>query len=231
MKVVCIVPARGGSKGLPLKNLRDLGGKPLVTYPLLDALAVAEIDLTVLTSDDKKILDCGEKLGVEVIAREGDELCGDNATTEVTLKHALLSIELRIKQKFDVCVFLTCTDVFRKVEWVSACINALLADPTLDSAFVVRKTNKNFWCIEDGQWCRAKDWMGTYQNRQFKKNFLYREDTGLASATRASFWREGRRLGDKCLPIPVDGLDVDIHTIEDLVIAEHLLPFWDRGRG
>ena len=65
-KIIAIIPARGGSKGIPRKNIKLLGGKPLIAYTIEAALKSKYMDRTILSTDDEEIAEKGKQLGVEV---------------------------------------------------------------------------------------------------------------------------------------------------------------------
>ena len=84
------------------------------------------------------------------------------------------------------------------------------------------KTHKNFWEKDkNGKWIRLREWMATYSSRQIRTPIV-REDTGLACASRAFLWREGKRIGDSVEIITNDDdfTSIDIHNLEDLLLAE-----------
>jgi CMP-N-acetylneuraminic acid synthetase len=226
-KVISITPARGGSKGLPRKNVMPLLGKPLIAYPIEAARASEVVDVVLVTTDDEEIADAARKAGAEVPFLRPKELAGDLATTEATLQHALLTYEKMTGESFDVCVFLTATDVFRKAEWIAQAVRILDESPEIESAFSAHATSKNYWRKEnDGGYERLLPWMRAYSSRQIRP-VIYREDTGLACASRAALWREGRRIGDRVAIIPntssVTG--IDIHTAFDLFLAEQAMRY------
>ena len=129
--------------------------------------------------------------------------------------------------EFDICVFLTATDIFRSPAWISEAVNALLQDETLESAFAVHKTTKLLHKDEFGKWNRLLPWMRNYSNRQIR-SAIYREDTGLASASRSWLWREGRRIGDKNHMIINDDFEkLYRYTYQiDLYIAEAAIKYF-----
>ena len=95
----------------------------------------------------------------------------------------------------------------------------------LESVFSGYATRKNFWNQQDdGSWERLKPWMATYTSRQIKKPII-REDTGIACASRAWLWREGRRIGDvvEIIVNDDDFTGIDIHQLRDLMLAEKAL--------
>ncbi len=224
MKVVAFIPARGGSKGLKKKNLKILAGKPLIAWPIQHALKSKYVDDVVVTTDDKDIAKVAKEFGANIPFLRPESISGDLATTEDTLKHALEEYE-KLNSKVDLCVFLTCTDIFRKPEWIDQAIEKMINNNQLESVFSGHKTHKNFWQKnENGNWERLKDWMATYSSRQVRR-YIVREDTGLCCVSRSYIWREGRRIGNNVDVLENNDLltAVDIHTKEDLKIAELLL--------
>ena len=222
MKTIAIIPARGGSKGLVKKNLRILNGETLIARAIRHAKQAKKIDVILVTTDDERIAKEAISAGAIVPFERPEHLSGDFVTTEETLKHALITYENQVAEEYDICVFLTATDIFRKAEWIDKLISMLEDDQQLDSAFVGHLTHTNFWELqEDGSWARLRDWMAVYASRQIRRTIV-REDTGLACASRAYLWRNGRRIGDKVaiLTNNDDFTSIDIHQEEDLQLAE-----------
>ena len=196
-KVLCIIPARGGSKGIKLKNLSKLGNKPLIYYPITAAKKSGVCDDIFVTTDSIKIASVAKKYGANVPFLREKKYSGSYTTTEKTLQNALLTYEKFYNIKFDICVFLTCTNFFREALWVTKVVKDLKNDENLDSAFVVSKLYRHFWQqIGDSKPKKLAKWMKDYTSRQIAPK-LYREETGLACATRAKFWRKGKRIGTK----------------------------------
>lgn len=110
VRTVAVVPARGGSKGIPGKNLRPVGGVPLVARAARSALAVAAIDAVYVSTDDVAIADAARAVGAQVIERP-DSLAIDTATSEAALLHALDVIEAD-EEPVDVLVFIQATSPF-----------------------------------------------------------------------------------------------------------------------
>ncbi|MDB2605041.1 acylneuraminate cytidylyltransferase family protein, partial [Gammaproteobacteria bacterium] len=196
-KTICIIPARGGSKGLPRKNTLSLDGDSLIGRVVKDALASNVADVVLVTTDDEEIAALATEAGAEVPFIRPQDLSADLTTTEDTLKHALLTYESMVNKEFDTVIFLTATDVFRNIDQIQEVVKRLHENPDLESVFVGYKTHKNFWeSTADNGYERVKEWMASYSSRQVRRP-IYREDTGLGCASRAWLWREGRRIGDK----------------------------------
>ena len=92
MSTLALIPARGGSKGLPRKNVLPAGGKPLIAWTIEAALASACVDRVVLSSDDDEIMAVAEAYGCEVLFRRPPELSGDSASSLAVVSHALAQL-------------------------------------------------------------------------------------------------------------------------------------------
>jgi CMP-N-acetylneuraminic acid synthetase len=151
------------------------------------------------------------------------ELAQDLTPTEPVLAHAVEWLEREEGYRVDIVVFLQPTDIFRKRSMIDETVKRLLDDPTLESAFVAYKTHKNFWRRKDGRFVRMAPDLA-YGPRQ-KKEPVYREDTGLACATRASLIKAGKRLGDRVdiIENDDDASSIDIHTEFDFWLADKVL--------
>jgi CMP-N,N'-diacetyllegionaminic acid synthase len=223
--VICIICARGGSKGLPRKNVKLIDGLPLVARPIIHAIESGVIGTVLVSTDDKEIAEIAKAYGATVPFLRPSELAQDMTTTEDTLKHALVTYEELVNKKFEVAVFLTPTDVFRDSHLVKEVVDMLRNRPELESVFSGHTTHKNFWEKDnEGKWTRLRPWMSNYSSRQVRQAVV-REDTGIACASRAWLWREGRRIGDE-VDIVVNDNDltsIDIHSEIDLAMAEYAL--------
>jgi N-acylneuraminate cytidylyltransferase len=223
--VLCVIPARGGSKGLPGKNLMKLDGETLVARAVRHARESGVCDKIVVTTDSVEIANEARRVGAEVPFLRDVSLAGDLATTEDALRDALMRSENAFGCTFGICVFIAPTDIFRVPQWIAECVSALRDDAALESAFVGLSTHKNYWeQSEDGSWFRLRDWMKVYSSRQIRRRIV-REDTGLASASRAALWRAGRRIGDRVKVIAHDDdfTSIDIHKREDIELAQAAL--------
>ncbi len=223
LQVVAIIPARGGSKGLPRKNIKLLAGKPLIAYTIEAAKQCALIDRVIVSTDDQEIAQIARNYGAEIPFIRPAELAQDDTTTEAVLKHGVEWLEKNEQYKADVVVFLQLTDIFRSRYMLQETVQKILSDPNLDSVFVVTKTHKNYWRRVDGKMVRlAPDLQ--YGPRQ-KREPLYREDTGLACATRSEFIKQGRRLGNN-VEVVINNEElpfIDIHDELDLWLSEKLI--------
>jgi CMP-N-acetylneuraminic acid synthetase len=225
--VLAIIPARGGSKGLPRKNVRALAGRPLIAYSIEAACRSRLVTRVLVSTDDEEIAAAARASGADVPFIRPAELSQDLTPTEPVLQHALAHVEEREKQPVDIVVFLQPTDVFRRGGIVDRCIQRLIDDPALDSCFAGYPTHKNFWRRKDGKWVRLAPDIA-YGPRQ-EREHLYREHTGIACATRAALVRAGRRVGDNIdiVPYADDTVFIDIESEFTLWLAEKVIAEWN----
>ena len=93
LSTICIIPARGGSKGLPGKNVKFFNGKPLIAWPIIAAKLCEKVDEVVVTTDSSDIAEKARLFGATVPALRPNWLAKDTTTTEETLKYALEQFE------------------------------------------------------------------------------------------------------------------------------------------
>ena len=135
MRVLGIVPARGGSKGIPGKNVRPLGGTPLLAWTAEAALAARRLSRVVLTTDDERIAEVGRACGLEVPFLRPAELAQDDTPTLPVLRHAVAELE-RAGDRFDAVCLLQPTSPFRRAGDIDGCIE-LLESAGLDAVVSV----------------------------------------------------------------------------------------------
>jgi CMP-N,N'-diacetyllegionaminic acid synthase len=144
---LAIIPARGGSKRLPRKNVLDLCGKPLITYSIEAGLKSKYIDKVMVTSDDEEILSISKEYGANTISRP-EELASDIATTFDAVKHTIDNVE-----KFDYIVLLQPTSPLRSEKHLDEAIE-LLQQKNADAVVSVCEMDHSpLWCNtlpEDG---------------------------------------------------------------------------------
>lgn len=222
VNVICIIPARGGSKGLKLKNLAKVNKKPLIYYPINAAKKSGVCDHIFVSTDSELIAKKAKNFGANVPFLRKKKYAGDFVTTESTLKNALIAYEKYSGIKFDICVFLTCTNIFRDYTNITLAVNQLKNNYQLDTAVCATKLYRHFWHIKNKKLVKVLPWMKRYHSRQ-NAPILYREEAGITCATRAKFWRRGLRIGKKVFIIKNNFpfSEIDIHDQNDLFIANN----------
>lgn len=129
MKILGVIPARGGSKGVPGKNIKQLGGKPLLAYTAEVALNSKYISKTILSTDDPDIASAGEKLGLEVPFLRPAELAMDTTPTLPVIIHAL-NYYKELGEEFDVVCLLQATSPFKASGFLDKAIEKFInSDP------------------------------------------------------------------------------------------------------
>lgn len=123
-RVLALVPARGGSKGLPRKNVRSLGGRPLVAWPIRAALESRLVDRVILSTDDEEIAECGRAAGADVPFIRPAELAADSASSMEVVIHALDEVA-RTDPAYDYIVMLEPTSPFTEGSDVDAALTGL----------------------------------------------------------------------------------------------------------
>ena len=149
MKILAIIPARGGSKGVPGKNIKLLAEKTLLQYTTEVALSSKLISKVVLSSDDKEIIKIGKNLGVTTPFIRPGNLSEDNSPTLPVIQHALQFYK-DLDEKFDAICLLQITSPFRSVEFLDRAIKKFIEKET-DSLISVQKVPHEYnphWTFE-----------------------------------------------------------------------------------
>jgi CMP-N,N'-diacetyllegionaminic acid synthase len=143
MKVLALIPARGGSKGLPGKNIKEILGKPLIAYTIEQAKQSATIGKVCVSTDDEEIAKIAGKYGAEVLWRPA-EISGDTASSESALLHALDVLKNEQNYEPDLVCFLQCTSPVRKPDDIDNAVKKLLSEGS-DSLLTVSPSHRFLW--------------------------------------------------------------------------------------
>ena len=224
MNCLAIIPARGGSKGIPRKNITPVGGRPLLAWSIEHAKATPEITRIVVSTDDPAIARVAQECGAEVVVRPA-ELGGDTATSESALLHVLDTLRDAEDYEPDLVVFLQATSPLRRPGEISRAVRTLL-DEEADSLFSAMPVHGFVWRRERGE----RVWRSfSYDHRNRQR----RQDAPEDVVENGSIYvfrpwvlrREGNRLGGRIAVHrmdPVDSFQVDEPA--DLTLVEALLP-------
>lgn len=142
VRTIAIIPARGGSKGVPRKNVRRVGGVPLVERAVRSALAASGIDLVVVSTDDDEIAAVGAAAGARIVRRPA-EISGDTASSESAILHVLAELD-RAGEQVDAVAFLQATSPFIPSEALAGAVSAV-AEGRADSVFSAYETYGFLW--------------------------------------------------------------------------------------
>lgn len=227
LRVIAIITARGGSKGVPRKNVRLLGGKPLLAYTAEAALASQKLTRAILSTDDPEIAEAGRQCGLEVPFLRPPELARDDTPTLPVLQHAVKALA-EDGEKIDAICLLQPTSPFRTAGTIDGCIS-LLESSGADSVITVLPVPAEY----NPHWVYFQDAQGLLHlstgesapipRRQILPPAFHRE--GSVYVTRRHVLMEQSSLfGSKLLGYLVDPeSSINIDTNEDWARAEKKL--------
>lgn len=142
LSVIAFIFARGGSKGVPGKNIKLLGGKPLIAHAIEVARASRGIETVIVSTDDEAIANVARQFGAEVPFMRPAELAQDSSSEWLAWRHAIEWVRAE-RRPFDLFVSLPTTAPFRSVEDVEAVIRAMTEDTRADIAITVAEANRS----------------------------------------------------------------------------------------
>ena len=220
MKIVAIIPARGGSKGIPRKNVKELCEKPLIAYIIETALKVKELDRVIVSTEDEEIAEVAKEYSAEVPFMRPEELTRDETPTLPVLQHAVKYLEDKENYKPDIVVLLYATSPLLKHERVSEAIKLLRARG-FDSVLSVVEDRGHYWVEKDDSCERLHP--KVLKNRQFTKPLL-KENGAIYLCKRDLLMKENTMVGGKIgfLKMQKDET-IDIDDLLDFEIAEFLM--------
>jgi len=220
MKIISIIPARGGSKGLLHKNIMHLMGKPLLVHTIEQSLDSILIDETIVSTDDSAIKDIAERNGATVIKRP-IELAGDFISSEEVIKHTIKVLEEQ-GNKPDIIVFLQCTLPIRRKSDMDKQIQKLM-DENYDSVFSVTKAKIFIWTNKNGVLIPLNY---DYKKRPMRQNKdIQYDETGSIYVFKTDvFEKENNRICGKfgIYEMPYE-CSFDIDNYFDLWLCEKIL--------
>ncbi len=138
--ILAVIPARGGSKGVPRKNIKEIAGKPLVAWTITEAKKSKYIDKLILSSEDIEIIEVAKKYGCEVPFVRPKELATDHTSGIEPVLHALNELE-----GFDIVILLQPTSPLRTVTDIDNCIEKLIAEKANACISVVEADKSPYW--------------------------------------------------------------------------------------
>ena len=228
LEILGIIPARGGSKGVRRKNVRPLGGHPLLCYTIAAALGSRLLTRVVVSTEDEEIAQVAAQAGSDVIRRPA-ELAQDDSPTLPAAQHAVREIEAKIGRALDHVVILQATTPFRNAEDIDTCLEKLIGSGA-DCVVSVRHAHEVHaaklkrmeddrllpYVIEEIEGIRRQDLPACYVRNggiyATRRDVLMKQNSIFGSDVRACVMPDER--------------SVDINTEVDFLLAEALL---DRG--
>ncbi len=227
MRILGLVPARGGSKGVPWKNLKSLCGHPLLWYTAQAALGSNKLSRVILSTDDAKIAEAGRECGLEVPFLRPAELAQDATPMLPVAQHAMRWMETA-GESFDALCLLQPTNPLRKSEDIDACIELLISSGADAAATVlpVPHAHNPHWVYfrdQEGFLRLSTGEAAPIPRRQDLPPAFHREGS-VYVVRRETLLNRGSFYGERFvgLEIPPER-SVNIDTPEDWLAAERLI--------
>lgn len=225
MKYLVVIPARGGSKGIPKKNIKPLNGKPLIYYTVEAARTFAKDEDICVTTDNEEIIQTVEGIGLKIPFKRPDHLATDYIGTHDVVIHALDHYE-NVGIKYDCVILLQPTSPFRKGKHIQEALK--LYHKNLDMVVSVKEASANPYYVlfeenEQG-YLKSSKKIDTIDRRQDAPNVY--ELNGAIYIYNSVSLRKYKRMTDapKVLKYLMEELDsVDLDTLLDWEFAEYLI--------
>lgn len=219
--ILALITARGGSKGIPRKNLVDLGGKPLIAWTIEAAKKCGYIDRLILTSDDSEIIRVSKQLGCEAPFVRPTELASDSTPSMDVILHALDALVTQ----YDYLLLLQPTSPFRTAQHINQAIDFLLrtgADSIVSISPVKKNPELIFYALEDGLLKPVVEGAQTSRRQDSKPAYEY---NGAIYLTRIPYLRKVRSYKTpETRGIELANfIDIDIDEPKDLAYARYIV--------
>lgn len=225
--ILAVVPARGGSKGIPRKNLCRLAGASLVEHAARAAAALKWIDRAVLSTDDDEIAAEGKNTGLEVPFMRPPELAADMAGSIEMWQHAWRASEAHFRERYDISILLEPTSPMRRPEDITAAVDTLIENDCAAAATVSRAPahftpHKCLTVDGDGTIGFYHQQGRRYAIRQKIPAYYFRN--GICYAVkRKTLLEEARIIEADCRAVVIERHVVNIDDWHDLEYAEFLM--------
>jgi N-acylneuraminate cytidylyltransferase len=225
-KAVAIIPARGGSKGIPRKNIVPVGGRPLIAWSIEHGRTAKHVERVIVSTDDDEIARIARQYGAEVPFRRPQDLSGDTVLDLPVFEHALRWLAEQEGYRPDLIVHLRPTAPLRPAGQIDEMLELLESHPLADSVRSVSRPGPHPWrmfTIDETGYLRP-----LMQGAHATPYLLRRQDlpdvywyNAVTDVTRRSTILEKHSMtGDRILPYVVDSRwVVDIDEPDDLVVA------------
>ncbi len=220
MRYLVVIPARGGSKGIPHKNIYPIQGKPLLEYTL-DCIGQADFEGDIVVStDDSMIAEVAAKYESVLVVERPAEISGDTAKTEDALIHALDYMKEKYDKEYDAVITLQATSPLRKSRTIQDFLKQFESNlPTYDALLTLSENRSDFWIkAESGQYRRL------YPNaprRRQEREPLYVENSAIYATMAKSLLDTGSVLGKNVTGYVIDEIEaVDINEWADIYTVE-----------
>ncbi len=229
-EILAVIPARGGSKSIPRKNILSFAGYPLIAYSIAAALASESISRVIVTTDDEEIAEVAHKYGAEIPFLRPASLAEDHTPDLPVFQHALNWLAEHENYRPEIIIQLRPTSPLRRVWHIDAAVHCLFEHPEADAVRTVCVPFQNpykMWKINpDGsmQPLMSSDFPEPYNMPRQLLPDVYWQTGYVDAAFSDTILVKGSMTGDVILPLVIPASDwIDIDSTDDWRRAERLL--------
>jgi CMP-N,N'-diacetyllegionaminic acid synthase len=222
METLYLIPARGGSKGIPGKNIKLLNGKPLIHYSIEVALELTTVDNICINTDDEEIAAVAQRLNVPIPFKRPADLASDTASMQDVLLHALQFYE-RQNRFFDAIVLLQPTSPLRKPDDVKEALSQYSSDLDMVMSVTETKANPYYVLFEEVEGHLVKSKEGNFDTRQGAPK-VYLANGAVYVISVNSLKKKSMKVFSRVKKMVMDeARSVDIDTMLDWEYCEFLI--------
>ena len=230
-EVLAIIPARGGSKGIPMKNIQEIAGKPLIQYTIEQALKSKLITRTIVSTDNQKIKKIAKNLGAEVPFLRPKKYSKDNSSSLEVITHAMDFLQKTTTKIPKIITFLQPTNPLRPTEMIDKSIKLLQKNngTSVLSVFTRRQHPFRSFEIKNRFLKPQKEDFEKYYQRQKLPTLYY------PTGTIYTFWTNTLKkynsiFGPKIIPMisKKNELHLDIDDHFDMFVCEMVMKYWNK---
>jgi len=233
-EVLALIPARGGSKSVPRKNLLEVAGKPLIAYSIGHALECSQVTRTIVSTDDDEIAEVARSFGAEVPFRRPAEAATDTATDLQVFRHALLFLQ---EQGYtpELVIHLRPTGPVRRIDLIEHAITMMLRHPEADSLRAVGladQTPYKMWRIEGSYLRQALPLAGFPESHSMPRQKLpavYWQNGYVDIVRPRTILELDSMVGQVVLPFVVEGKIHELDYPEQIPELAAAVERWQRG--
>ena len=227
MSVIAIIPARGGSKSIPFKNIHKLAGKPLIEYTIDTALKSKKIDKIIVSTDSNEIINTVSKYNGVIVLKRPDYLSTDESSTESCLLHVLDTLNKDQNYIPKIVLTLEPTSPFRSLKTINDAIKKL-SSGKVDSVIGVKETKVCFGKIFNNKF---EHFIKNQPRRRQDRKSIFIESSTLYGTLTQTLIKNNSVLGDNPFPIVVNELEsIDINEPLDIIYAEAVLKYLNKKK-
>jgi CMP-N-acetylneuraminic acid synthetase len=223
-QILCVIPARGGSKGIPLKNMKKINGKTLIQLVVDCAKQVNLIDKIILSTDNEIIAKEGKDCGIDVPFYRPPELSGDRVSDFQVLEHVLKTLEKNDNNKYEYIVMLQPTSPLRTPKNVEDCIKKI-ENENWDSIWTISKNDSKNHPLkqlikDDSDKLSLYDTQGSKIIARQELNSLFYRNGVAYVVTRDCLLNQKTIMGKNAGGYLINSYQISIDSLDDLELAE-----------